>query len=527
MSTLTVHLGENSYDILAGSGLLPSLGRSCADLGLKGSVVVITNPLVSSLYGETVRRSLEAAGNTVAMIEIPDGEEFKNAQTLATVYDALIEAGMDRKSFIVALGGGVVGDLAGFAAATYLRGIPFVQVPTTLLAQVDSSVGGKTAIDHPRGKNLIGAFYQPALVLIDIQTLNTLADREFHAGLAEVVKYGVSLDPDFFEFLEENSGNILKKEREAVERMILHCCRIKADVVEQDEKENGIRAVLNYGHTLGHALETLSGYNQMVHGEAVAIGMALAARISEKRGFCTAEERGRITALLEIFGLSVASPPVERDKLLTAVMTDKKSRAGSISFICNRGIGGYAIEKMTPEQLLTESGILSESDPLQSASQAVPIPSWSSALPVADSLDADFHSFDADEEEEGILEDLEILDIDEADLLEMDEDEESFSPAESMQPSEPDPLVTATVAELYVQQGLHDRALEIYRTLLLSEPGNAGYIDRIRSLEEASGSSASETIVVPSAAPLNAAEEKKITELESWLENIRGLRKCH
>lgn len=527
MSTLKVHLGENSYDIVAGSGLLSDLGRSCADVGLKGTVAVITNPLVSSLYGETARRSLETAGNTVTMIEIPDGEEFKNSQTLATVYDALIEAGLDRKSFIVALGGGVVGDLAGFAAATYLRGIPFVQVPTTLLAQVDSSVGGKTAIDHPRGKNLIGAFYQPALVLIDIQTLNTLADREFHAGLAEVVKYGVSLDPDFFEFLEENSSRILKKEREALERMILHCCRIKADVVEQDEKENGIRAVLNYGHTLGHALETLSGYNQMVHGEAVAIGMALAARVSEKRGFCTASERKKITDLLATFGLSIIPPPVEREKLLTAVMTDKKSRAGTISFICNRGIGGYAIEKMTPEKLLTESEILEEPDSLSSSSQAIPIPPWNSALPVADSFDADFRSFDADDEEDEILEDLEIIDVDDADLLEMEADEESFPPASPGISSESDPLVTATVAELYVQQGLHDRALEIYRKLLLAEPENHTYIERIKMLKETSapGFSASET-VAPSAAPLNEADEKKIAELESWLEKIREFKKC-
>lgn len=538
MSTLTVHLGENSYDIIAGSGLLPMLGRSCADRGLKGSVAIITNPVVSALYGEAARRSLETAGNTVTMIEIPDGEEFKNAQTLASVYDALIDAGLDRKSFIVALGGGVVGDLAGFAAATYLRGIPFVQVPTTLLAQVDSSVGGKTAIDHPRGKNLIGAFYQPALVLIDIQTLNTLDDRQYHAGLAEVIKYGVSLDAAFFEFLEQNSRQILEKEREAVERMILHCCRIKAEVVELDEKENGIRAVLNYGHTLGHALETLSGYSQMVHGEAVAIGMALAARISENRGFSTVADRSRITALITTFGLSVDTPPVEREKLLTAVMTDKKSRAGTISFICNRGVGGYAVEKMTPDQLLTESGIFGAAEASAASPQAAPNQAWNSALPVADSLDADFHSFDADDEEEEIIEDLEILDIDEADLLEVDEDEEeenaTFSAADAMQASGADPLVTATVAELYVQQGLSDKALEIYHALALTEPDNTLYRERIQSLgggpsADISASDPSEPVVnaIQTVVALSEADEQKIVELESWLENIRELRKCH
>ena len=251
----------------------------------------------------------------------------------------------------------MVGDLAGFAAATYMRGIPFAQVPTTLLAQVDSSVGGKTAIDHARGKNLIGAFYQPRLVLIDVETLNTLPKREFRAGLAEVIKYGIALDGAFFQFLEQHVDAVRGMDRDTLIQVILSCCRLKAGVVELDEKETGVRAVLNYGHTLGHALETLAGYRQMVHGEAVAIGMALATRVSLACGHCSEADSARIIALLTRFGLDPAVPPVERQPLLDALSKDKKSRGGTLSFICNQGIGGYAVEKISPEQLLFLSGL--------------------------------------------------------------------------------------------------------------------------------------------------------------------------
>jgi 3-dehydroquinate synthase len=354
---LNVDLGENSYDILIGSGSLSDLGRQCSSRGLAGRVALITNPTVAAHYAETVRTSLAGAGYDVTPIEIPDGEEFKNTATLNRVYDELIDAGLDRKSFIVALGGGVVGDLAGFAAATYLRGIPFVQVPTTLLAQVDSSVGGKTAIDHPAGKNLIGAFYQPRLVLIDVETLNTLPLREFRSGLAEVVKYGVALDGVFFEFLEQNKSSILNMEPECLERLILSCCELKARIVETDEKESGLRAVLNYGHTLGHALETQAGYRELVHGEAVAIGMVLAAQISKSCGYCNERDVARIADLLSAFGLTLSPPPFDRSRLLKALQTDKKSRSGNISFICNRGIGNHVVERLTAEQLLILSGL--------------------------------------------------------------------------------------------------------------------------------------------------------------------------
>ena len=357
MKVVTVNLGENSYDIRIGSGLLPSLGQGCVSCGLTGTAAVVTNPTVNALYGDAVRASLHSAGFSVATIEIPDGEEFKNSATLNSVYDALIEAGLDRKSFIVALGGGVVGDLAGFAAATFLRGIPFVQVPTTLLAQVDSSVGGKTAIDHPRGKNLIGAFYQPRLVLIDVETLSTLPRREYCAGLAEVVKYGIALDGSFFAFLEQQADALLAMEGECLAAVIKRCCELKAQVVELDEKEAGLRESLNYGHTLGHALETLAGYRSLVHGEAVAIGMALAARICALRGECRDDDVARILKLLGSFGLSVTPPSVERSQLLDALLKDKKSRGGSINFICNQGIGKYAVAKLSPEELLALSGL--------------------------------------------------------------------------------------------------------------------------------------------------------------------------
>jgi len=354
---LNVALGKDSYNIHIGNGNLDVLGSMCKEKGLSGSVAVITNPTVAAIYADRVVRSLEDAGNSVHLIQMPDGEEYKNANTLNSIYNSLVEGGLDRNSFIVALGGGVVGDVAGFAAATYMRGIPFVQVPTTLLAQVDSSVGGKTAIDHPRGKNLIGAFYQPRLVLADVATMKTLSEREFRAGLAEVVKYGVTLDADFFAYLEQYTDDILARDKSCLEHVVGRCCRLKADIVEQDEKETGLRAVLNYGHTLGHALETAAGYTVLVHGEAVAIGMAMAADISLKLGHCCSEDVLRIKSLLKHFGLDLSIPTVVHGEMLFALETDKKSRGGSISYICNKGIGGFVVEKMSAAQLFTLSGL--------------------------------------------------------------------------------------------------------------------------------------------------------------------------
>ena len=357
VSVLSVNLAENSYDIVIERGTLASLGLRCRTLGLKGVAAVITNPTVAALYGTVAQDSLASAGFAVALIEMPDGEEYKNSTTLNKLYDDLLAAGVDRGSFVVALGGGVVGDVAGYAAATWMRGIPFVQVPTTLLAQVDSSVGGKTGIDHPKGKNLIGAFYQPRLVLIDVDTLATLDQRQFRAGLAEVIKYGAVIDFSFFEFIEANRTAILAMDRDVLIEIIHRCCQLKAHVVEFDEKESGLRAILNYGHTLGHAFEALSGYSGLVHGEAVAIGMVLAARVSAAEGLCSNEDVSRISNLITGCGLPVEIPHYDRQQLLSAVAADKKSKGGNVTFICNQGIGMYAMTHHTPEELLILSGL--------------------------------------------------------------------------------------------------------------------------------------------------------------------------
>ncbi len=351
MASITVQLGPQSYTISIESGILADVGEQCCKAGLAGRAAVVTNPTVAALYAATVTGSLAAAGFQPLLIEIPDGEIYKTSQTLNMVYDKLIEGGFDRRCFIVALGGGVVGDLAGFAAATFLRGIPFVQVPTTLLAQVDSSVGGKTGIDHPRGKNLIGAFHQPRLVLADVATLATLPEREYRAGLAEVVKYGVVLDRQFFELLEHNIAGLRSRDQALIVAVVARCCALKAWVVEQDEHEAGLRAVLNYGHTLGHAFEALAGFDGLVHGEAVSIGMVLAARISVSQGVCASDEQARIIALLAALGLPTEPPVVGHDELIDALTTDKKNRAGVIRYICNQGLGAHAVREFTPAQL--------------------------------------------------------------------------------------------------------------------------------------------------------------------------------
>lgn len=357
MSVLSVNLADNSYDIVIERGVLASLGQRCHALGLKGVAAVVSNATVSRLYGASVRESLASAGFTVVQILIPDGEEYKNSATLSQLYDDLLAAGVDRSSFIIALGGGVVGDVAGYAAATWMRGIPFVQVPTTLLAQVDSSVGGKTGIDHPKGKNLIGAFYQPRLVLIDVDTLTTLDQRQFRAGLAEVIKYGVVIDHLFFEFLEANYDAILRMDPHVLIEIVLRSCQLKAQVVELDEKEAGLRAILNYGHTFGHAFESLSGYCGLVHGEAVALGMLVAARVSAAEGFCSQDDLSRIYNLIVCCGLPVKIPYHGRQQILDVVASDKKSKIGCITFICNKGIGMYAMSHHTSEELLKLSGL--------------------------------------------------------------------------------------------------------------------------------------------------------------------------
>jgi 3-dehydroquinate synthase len=346
VETIKVALGERSYDITLGAGILDTVGALCRELGLSGSAAVVSNTTVAPLYYDRVRASLEKSGYRVFLVELPDGEGFKNSATLNLIYDALVDASLDRGSFILALGGGVVGDMAGFAAASYLRGIPFVQVPTTLLSQVDSSVGGKTGINHPRGKNLIGAFYQPRAVLIDVATLESLPEREFVSGLGEIVKYGAVLDAVFFAFLEQSAPALLARDRKALIHAVGRSCAIKAGVVESDEREGGVRAVLNYGHTLGHAVETLTGYTRYLHGEAVAIGMVQAARISQSLGFCDQADRARIEALLEVFGLPRELPDFPAGAYAEALSHDKKVRDSGLLFIANFGIGGYRMERI-------------------------------------------------------------------------------------------------------------------------------------------------------------------------------------
>jgi 3-dehydroquinate synthase len=358
LEAITVGLEDRSYPIVFGVNTLSLLGPQCADLKLGQRVAVVTNPTVGSLYFEPVRESLVSAGFSVCKIELPDGEEYKNSKTLNSIYDHLIDFGLDRGSFLVALGGGVIGDMTGYAAATYLRGIPFVQVPTTLLAQVDSSVGGKTGINHEKGKNLIGAFYQPKLVMIDVAVLDTLAEREYLSGLAEVVKYGVVLDAGFFQYLFDNVDKLLARDKQCLLVAVRRSCALKASVVERDEREGGLRAVLNFGHTIGHAVETVTGYRQYLHGEAVAIGMAQAAKISESMGFSDRNVTEKICALLEKLKLPLELPRFSLSAYRDAIFHDKKIRDGGLSFVFNKKLGSYTIAGVADvSQLLRICGI--------------------------------------------------------------------------------------------------------------------------------------------------------------------------
>jgi 3-dehydroquinate synthase len=358
MDSVKVGLGERSYNILLGSGNLTELGFYCRELNLGMIAAIVTNVTVAPLYYEQVKVSLSKAGFEVHKIELPDGEEFKNSDTLNRIYDKLLDDGLDRGAFIVALGGGVIGDMAGFAAATYLRGIPFVQVPTTLLAQVDSSVGGKTGINHAKGKNLIGAFYQPKLVVIDVDVLDTLNEREYLSGLAEVIKYGVVLDRELFELLSSNIDKLLARDRVFLLEVIKQACSIKSAIVERDEREGGLRAVLNYGHTLGHAVEALTGYKTYLHGEAVAIGMAQAAKYSSIIGYCSNDEAKRIIELIKLVNLPVDLPLFDAQAYAESVAHDKKMSGGSLGFVFNDGIGSFHLGKVSNIfQLLAACGI--------------------------------------------------------------------------------------------------------------------------------------------------------------------------
>jgi 3-dehydroquinate synthase len=357
MQTLNVSLGDRSYPIYVGDGILSRAGDFLQRAGLRGKVAVITNPTVAQLYLDPIHESLSGAGFDVTPVLVPDGEQHKDLRSLSVIYDRLIAERFERRSCVLALGGGVVGDLAGFAAATFLRGIAYVQVPTTLLAQVDSSVGGKTGVNHQEGKNLVGAFYQPRLVLVDVAVLQSLPRREFIAGLAEVIKYGVIDDPALFQLLEEKIAKLASLDRALLAQVIATSCAIKAKVVEQDERENDYRAVLNFGHTVGHALEAATHYQKYLHGEAVAIGMIQAAAISVQQGFCDQRSLERIRKLIKKAGLPMEIPrEVSMQDLIQGMEVDKKSAGGKIKFVICTGIGTTRFQALSPGEILTALG---------------------------------------------------------------------------------------------------------------------------------------------------------------------------
>ncbi|MGH7318620.1 MAG: 3-dehydroquinate synthase [Candidatus Rokuibacteriota bacterium] len=354
MRQITVNLGARSYVVLVGAGLVEDVGRQCARLGLGRRVAVVRQGAVAVL-AESVAESLRAAGLAPVVIEVPDGEGAKSLDGARALWDAFLDHGLDRGSTVVAVGGGVVGDLAGFAAATYMRGLAYVQVPTTLLAQVDASVGGKVAVNHPRAKNLIGSFHQPRLVVIDPETLGTLPEREYRSGLAEVIKIGAALNADLFASLEAQVPAIHRRDPALLEAAIATCCQEKSTIVEQDEREeSGLRMILNYGHTVGHALEALSGYQTWRHGEAVAVGIAAAARLSSRVGLTDRQTAERQIALLEAVGLPTGFEAPTPPELAEALRHDKKARDGRVPFVLLKALGHADVCFDVPSELVLE-----------------------------------------------------------------------------------------------------------------------------------------------------------------------------
>jgi 3-dehydroquinate synthase len=346
-------LGERSYPILLGAGILSAAGGEIARHTKAHHAVVVTVPSVGRRYAPRLLRSLKEAGLRAHRVDVPDGDATKNLEQVRRLYDSFLARGADRHSVVVALGGGVVGDLAGFAAACYLRGIPFVQVPTTVLAMVDASIGGKVGVNLPQGKNLVGAFHQPKLVWIDIETLRSLPARERAAGFAEVVKAGAILDAGFFAHLEGEGvvEGLMELDPDVLLPVLERACAIKADVVARDERESGLRMLLNFGHTLAHAVETLSGYGKVLHGEAVAMGMVYAAQRSEALGTTAAGTAQRLSELLQRFGLEIELPPFSRSAYLTALRVDKKKRDARIHFVILREIGRAETLPLTPAEI--------------------------------------------------------------------------------------------------------------------------------------------------------------------------------
>jgi len=358
MQTLKVELANRSYPIYIGRSLISNVDLILPHLKRK-HVAIVTNTTVAPLYLEALSNALQAAGVSVIPIILPDGEAYKNSETLNLIYDALLQNRCERSTTLIALGGGVIGDLTGYAAATYLRGVPFIQIPTTLLSQVDSSVGGKTGINHPLGKNMIGAFYQPQLVLADIDTLQTLPAREFSAGMAEVIKYGLIRDAEFFDWLEGHIEQLMALDEQAITEAIYRSCKNKADVVARDEHETGERALLNLGHTFGHAIENAMGYGVWLHGEAVGAGTMMAADLSQRMGWLTVDEVKRIRQLLTAANLPLDAPKLGVEKYLDLMQLDKKVADGKIRLVLQQAIGQSVITSDYDAEKLKETLSLS------------------------------------------------------------------------------------------------------------------------------------------------------------------------
>lgn len=353
--TITVGLGDRSYPIFIKDGIMENVGADIARRNIASRYAVIADDYVASLYGATLMKSLAEAGVTAELLTFPRGEASKNLQVFAELSSKLAQIGIDRKSGLIALGGGVTGDLTGFLAASYMRGIPFVQIPTTLLAQVDSSVGGKTGVDIPEGKNLVGAFYQPKAVYIDTAVLTTLPVEEYLGGIAEVIKYGVIWDFEFYGFLERNLDAILGLQPAIIQEMITTCCQTKAEVVAEDERESDLRRILNFGHTIGHAVEAASDFS-IIHGHAVAIGMVAALRLAVLSGLCKRKEAGRVATLIHAFGLPTEIPEdMDRERIKSYIKTDKKSVAGSVFYVLPTAIGKVIITNEVTEEQIDET----------------------------------------------------------------------------------------------------------------------------------------------------------------------------
>lgn len=356
MESLIVALGERSYPIHIGAGLLRQLEQQpellTAHIKSK-QVCVVTNETVAPLYLAQVEKAL--AGYQVISVVLPDGEEYKTLETVAVIFDKLLEASFSRSCTLIALGGGVIGDMTGFAAATYQRGVNFIQIPTTLLSQVDSSVGGKTGVNRPLGKNMVGAFYQPQCVIADTETLNTLPDRELKAGLAEVIKYGLINNRAFLDWLESNLDKLLAREPAALVHSVLVSCQEKAAIVAADEKETGIRATLNLGHTFGHAIETAMGYGEWLHGEAVATGMVMAADLSCRLGLLGSAEAAAVRNIIGRAGLPTTPPPIAEETFIQLMSKDKKAEQGKMRFILLSALGQASIEANVPLDILRET----------------------------------------------------------------------------------------------------------------------------------------------------------------------------